>query len=238
MQLTEQQKEQMKKEGIIPSLVSRIEAVEKHHDTLEDKLALRNLAEKINGVDGANGRDGRDGRHGTDGKDGAPGPQGEQGERGEKGENGKDGKDGKNGKDGVDGKNGLDGSPDTADTIRNKLELLPDGEKLAIEAIQDLRKELEELRSETKRIEALPRGTAPRASNSTKFYPLTADGVTKTFTVPKSVAAILHSSDFPNVLYENSGFTINGTRTQITITTDNAPSSGSQLLYQYSSMFN
>ena len=37
--------------------------------------------------------------------------------------------------------------PDTADDIRNKLEVLPDGEKLKIDAIENLRKELDAIRN-------------------------------------------------------------------------------------------
>jgi len=87
------------------------------------------------------------------------------------------------------------------------------------------------------RISSISRGGA-RSNNSTKFYPLTADGSTKIFSVPKSVASIVLMSDFPHILFENNGFTLNATRTQLTLTVDNAPSLGSQLLYQYSSMFN
>lgn len=49
-------------------------------------------------------------------------------------------KDGKDGKSivGPAGKEGLDGSPDTADQIRDKLELLNKGSKLSIQAIEDL----------------------------------------------------------------------------------------------------
>src|SRR3990167_1237459 len=41
----------------------------------------------------------------------------------------------------------LDGSPDSSEDVRNKLELLPDGEKLKIEAIEDLREELDKLKT-------------------------------------------------------------------------------------------
>lgn len=100
--------------------------------------------------------------------------------------------------------------------------------------IDDIIKQLE------RQISSIPRGGGGRASHSTKFYKLTPDGTTKTFSVPKSVTAIVLMSDFPHVLFEGSanGFTINNTRTSITITTDTAPSVGSQLLFQYSEYFN
>ena len=46
---------------------------------------------------------------------------------------------------GVKGDKGDDGSPDSAEDIRNKLELLEDKERLRIEAIHDLREELDKL---------------------------------------------------------------------------------------------
>lgn len=67
------------------------------------------------------GKDGRDGRDGIDGKDGI------------------------NGKDGKHGTDGKDGSPDKPDEIRDKLESIKDGDKLSIQAIQDLAEKLEEL---------------------------------------------------------------------------------------------
>lgn len=80
----------------------------------------------------------------------------------------------------------------------------------------------------------------PRSSNSTRFYDLSSktDGNTKIFSVPKGLSAVLFSSDFPMVLMEGNGFTLNATRTQLTMTTTTAPSAGSQLLYQYVSQFN
>ena len=74
-----------------------------------------------------------------------------------------------------------------------------------------------------------------------KFYDLSSQttGSLKVFTVPKSINAIVLSSDFlPNVLMEGNGFTLNSTRTQLTLNVSTAPSSGSQLLFQYSSIFN
>lgn len=86
------------------------------------------------------------------------GERGERGERGEPGEPGRDGRDGKDGRDGRDGKPGApgqkgdqgepgkDGSPDTAEDIRNKLELLFGDERLDISAIKGIEKFSDELR--------------------------------------------------------------------------------------------
>jgi hypothetical protein len=124
-------------------------------------------------------------------------------------------------------------TPDEVITKINKAESLIDIER--INQLYDILKGLEE------KISLIPRGggtVASRSNNSTKFYPLTANGSNKVFTVPKSVASIVLMSDFPHILFEGSGFTINSTRTQITLTVENAPALGSQLLYQYSSQFN
>lgn len=60
------------------------------------------------------------------------------------------------------------------------------------------------------------------------------DGLTKTFSVPYSRKAIMVlGSDFPSVLFENNGFSLNADRTLLTLATVNAPSAGSQLGYQY-----
>lgn len=174
------------------------------------------------------------------GEQGIQGIQGEQGIAGTDGTNGTDGRDGldgQNGLDGMNGSNGLDGkegSADTGEQIIEKINSTDSEFKITREHldIDDIIKQLE------RQISSIPRGGGGGgARNAMKLYPLTANGITKTFTVPKSVAGYVVGSDFPTVWFENSGFTINNTRTQIVFTTDNAPSSGSQLLYIYSSMF-
>ena len=72
---------------------------------------------------------------------------------------------------------------------------------------------------------------------ATKYHKLTPDGSTKTFSVPKSVTSIVFMSDFPHVLFENYGFTLNAQRTYLTLSVENAPSTNSQLVYSYSPMF-
>ncbi len=84
------------------------------------------------------------------------------------------------------------------------------------------------------KISKLPRTGGARSSHSTRFTDLSShtNGVLKVFAVPEGLGGVLFSSDFPMVLMENNGFTLNKSRTQLTMTTDNAPSAGSQLLYQ------
>lgn len=125
--------------------------------------------------------------------------------------------------------------PETPESIRDKLETLKDEERLDakyIKGLEDLEKRIND------KISAIPRGMAPRSSNAMKPFPLTPDGSTKTFTVPKGVAGFVVSSDFPFIYTESTGYTINASRTQIVLQVDNAPTAQSTLLYVYSSMFN
>lgn len=128
---------------------------------------------------------------------------------------------------------------ESAEQIREKLESLKEEDRLDASAIKNLDEKFKEV--ETK-INAIPRGGG-RASHSMKLYPLTPNGITKVFSVPKSVTGYLVTSDFPNVLFESTstkdnGFSINPTRTQLTTTPDNAISDGAQLIYVYSEYFN
>ena len=135
-----------------------------HLSELEDELSARidelkaslpNLDEvlaSIRGNDGKDGLEGPQGPRGEKGDRGDPGARGEQGKAGKDGRDGRDGRDAVDGRDGVDGKDGAAGSPDTADDIRNKLELLPDGEKLSLDAIEGLRAWLESLPAHEKGI--------------------------------------------------------------------------------------
>lgn len=135
----------------------------------------------------------------------------------------------------LNGKINIGESPDE---IRNKLELLQGEERLDKSAIKGLDDELNNLKT---LISSKNTGRgAFKTNNATQFYDLSTqtDGSTKVFAVPKSVSSIVIGSDFPTILMENNGFTLNATRTQLTLTTENAPSQGSQLLYQYTSMFN
>lgn len=127
---------------------------------------------------------------------------------------------------------------ETAEQIIDKINEDESEKKIKREKVEGLDDEFKRI---DKSISSIPRGGGGgRASHSTKFYKLTPDGSTKIFSVPKSVTSIILMSDFPHVLFEGSanGFTINANRTQITLTTDNAPSVSSQLLYQYSEVFN
>lgn len=114
---------------------------------IEEKIS--SLPEPKQGLPGKNGKS-ITGPRGPAGKAGAPGRDGERaigtpGREGAPGKNGLPGKDGERGAQGAagpPGARGPDGSPDTADDIRNKLELLPEGEKLAISAIEGLEERL------------------------------------------------------------------------------------------------
>ena len=95
------------------------------------------------------------------------------------------------------------------------------------EKMEELSKKAEE------RISTIPRNVGFRSNNSPLFHDMSSqtNGVTKIFTVPKNRGGVVFSSDFPTALMEGNGYTINASRTQITLTIDNANTSGSQLVF-------
>lgn len=100
-------------------------------------------------------------------------------------------KDGKAGSKGERGDDGRDGSPDTAAQMRDKLESLKPGEKLSINAIEELAELLEEL---SKKISAVGKGGGKVGSYGTKlirfiddFTPIgTVNGVNTIFKLVKT----------------------------------------------------
>jgi len=222
--------------------------VEEIKTEFESKLqeAKDSMPDFKNVLEQVKGKDGKDGKDGVDGKDSTvPGPRGDKGDKGKDGKNGKDGRDGKDGESivgptGADGKDGKDGSPDTPIQIVEKLESLEGEDRLdkkAIKGLEDIEKDITDLK-------ARPTSTrvvgGARAGGSMIPYDLSAqtNGTLKVFTVPKNRFAFVVGSDFPTILLEGNGFTLNGTRTQLTLTTINAPSQGSQLAFIYTSLFN
>lgn len=109
------------------------------------------------------------------------------------------------------------GSPDTADDIRNKLELLPVGEKLKIDAIEDLQKELDELKKNVGKgghqVVASQRGQV-------QVYDLSAslNGVLKTFTLPAFWRVIDVKLWSAPVLQPTTDYTTNASGPSITFT--------------------
>lgn len=94
------------------------------------------------------GKDGKDGKTivGPRGPIGEVGREGKQGMIGPKGDNGNDGK---TGLIGPAGKDGTNGSPDTAEDIRNKLELLSGDERLDAKYIRGLADHIKTYNKET-----------------------------------------------------------------------------------------
>lgn len=127
--------------------------------------------------------------------------------------------------------------PKLGEPIRDSLELIEDEDKkLKIEAIGYLRKELDELKRMASKI-TLGGGGVSSISSHLDLYDLSSqtNGVLFTFSVPGMAKPyMLLSSDFPTPLFLNNGFTYSATNNTITLTTDNAPSSGSQLGLFYS----
>src|SRR3990167_3364774 len=123
-------------------IIDFVRAIEEENSKERDDLksfvdtTLDNLESQIKTI--LKVKDGKDGR---DGKSGSNGSQGERGERGEKGDAGLD---------------GINGSPDTAEDIRNKLELLQGDDRLKASAISgldsDIKKKLEQI---NKRIDTI-----------------------------------------------------------------------------------
>lgn len=119
---------------------------------------------------------------------------------------------------------------------RDGLELLQGDERLDKKAIRGLDEEFKRIEGKIPTI----MGGNGGSGRGVMFYDLSSQttGSLKIFTVPKGKNAIILGQDFPSVLMEGNGFTLNATRTQATLTTANAPSSGSQLLFQYTPLFN
>lgn len=158
------------------------------------------------------GKDGQDGQDGRDGKDGRPGQDGV---------NGRDGIDGRDGKNGRDGRDGKDGSPDTADDIRNKLELLPEGEKLNIDAIEHLREELDDLRRKRATMTGGGGGAMPGRYILPHDLSSSLDGATKTFSLPAFNRIVLVlSSSTPVPLRKDVDWTEDANNMQITFTSN------------------
>ena len=109
--------------------------------------------------------------------------------------------------------------------------------------MEAMMKEMEEMKKKMVELEKRPMGrnliggAGGLMRGATRYHKLTPDGSTKIFDVPKSTTSIIFMSDFPHVLFENNGFTLNAQRAQVTLTVANAPSTDSQLVYSYSPMF-
>jgi hypothetical protein len=162
-----------------------------------------------------------------------PGPQGDAGRDGKDGVNGVDGRNGKDGKDGINGlpgRAGKDGSPDTGEETVAKINKDKSGTVIKKEHIEGLA----EIESLAKVAQATKR-TFGAAGNFIYVSDLSSqtNGVLKTFTVPAHSRGIMvMGSDFPSILFNGNGYS-EPTATTITLTTENAPSTGSQLGYMY-----
>lgn len=122
--------------------------------------------------------------------------------------------------------------PDTADEIRNKLEVLQGDDRLDKSAIKGLQEELEAIKTiaETK-----GGGHGGTAVNSVQYFDCSSqcDGSNKTFRVPNYRYAIsLQGTQFPNTYRPFVDFTY-GNKT-ITLTSEvGAPEAGQTLIFIY-----
>lgn len=133
----------MSKEEFLAAFKNVVERIKRFEAKLTDDFS--NLVKAINAkvdVKLAAIKEGSDGR---DGKDGAPGPKGDKGDKGDMGPTGL-------AIFGGQGAPGKDGSPDTAQQVRDKLELLTGDERLKMEAIRGL----EALIADIKTLQARP----------------------------------------------------------------------------------
>ena len=147
----------------------------------------------------------------------------------QRGRDGKDGVDGKDGKDGKWGKDGKDGSPDNGEQIIDKVNADKSKKRIKKEKVEGLA-DIEEM-AKTARANSF----GLRAAGDTVYLADISDqtdGSTKTFTIPVTRRAIMVvMSDFPNFAFSGNGFSVAGTT--LTLTLDNAPSSGSYLALLY-----
>lgn len=112
--------------------------------------------------------------------------------------------------------------PDTAEDIRNKLEVLEGDERLKIEAIRDLREELDALKKRSNQTVYVG-GGGGSGGRIVKSYDLSdqLDGSTKTFALPAFWRVIsVHSSSFPNAFREGVDWTSDGAAMTITFTAE------------------
>lgn len=181
--------------------VERAARVQEFAAALRELRALVNQRiDDLRGVDGMHGRDGKDGAKGEVGVRGLDGYKGERGEK---------------------GKDGVDGSPDSADDIRNKLELLTGKDRLNVSAIDGLTELLAEFDTKIGGVRSSQNrgGMAVTGRDIFNDIDLSAqlDGVTTTFQIHAVYNIIsVHLSSFPHALRKNIDFTY--TPTTITFT--------------------
>lgn len=151
--------------------------------------------------------------------------------------------DGEQGPQGEPGPQGPAGSPDTAEDIRNKLEILEGDERLKIEAIRGLRQELDDLKKRGGNTTVVHSGGGGGGGKTVKSYDLSdsLDGSTSTFALPAFYRVIsVHLSSFPNILRPTTDYTVDASAMTITFTAEIDPAvslaTGQTLLIVYSEL--
>lgn len=140
------------------TLEDRVEVVEEKLENTTTREELETAISNIELQKGDTGNDGQDGRDGVDGKDGLDGRDGKDGLQGPVGPKGETGPAGPSGRDGIDG------SPDTAEDIRNKLELLSGEERLDSKYIKGIKSYDEEIATLQNRTQLLNQIATTRSS--------------------------------------------------------------------------
>jgi hypothetical protein len=232
--------EEIKSAGLITNKllkdISKKESPEPEEFPTEMKVEIKGAElVTIKGQKGDKGEKGDKGDRGEKG-DSITGPRGVQGLKGETGRPGKNGKDGEDGQSivGPAGSDGQNGSPDTPEEVIAKINsALKKIDPSQIKGLEGIMRAVDEIGKNPVGFENV--GGGGDISYMKDLSTLT-DGSTKTFTVPYNRKAhFVVGSDFPSILFENNGFTVSGAdRTTLTLTSVNAPSSGSQLGFFYS----
>ena len=212
-------------------------------DALDKKVeeAVPDLNKVLKAVKGNDGEKGEKGEKGESGERGERGERGEKGDvgpqgiRGEKGEPGSDGKDSTApGPKGDKGDAGTDGSPDTADDIRNKLELLEGDDRLDIKAVKGADELERRLDTKISSVPAKMGGTGARQRVHIKDCTSQCDGSSKTFNVGGSHFGIIgvFGTQFPQTYRPVIDYTETGNGFTLTAAVS-APETGQTLIAQF-----
>lgn len=208
--------------------------IDREVKSLRDLMQTFTGMERLKGEKGDKGDKGDRGEPGPAGKNGSEGKPGPKGDKGDQGIPGTKGEPGKNGEPGKPGKNADETAivekiendlPQLGERIRDSLEMITEeDDKLKIEAISNLRMELDELKKELRKKGGetvfVGSGNGGRLVKSHDLSP-SLNGVTKTFTLPAFWRIIsVHSSSFPGILRQTTDWTANASTFSITFTNE------------------
>lgn len=126
--------------------------------------------------------------------------------------------------------------PDSAEDIRNKLELLEGDERLDQSAIKGLKEDMAALKDVIGRVADRAGRVISPPNNAVQFADLSSqcDGVTTKFTVPRHRFIVgLQSTQFPNIFRPGVDFTTANTTLSLVTSQVAAPQAGQTLMFLY-----